>query len=90
MISGLAMGVPVVVLGWSHKYREVLREFGLEHLAFDFGSAGEAGVSRAVESVLGQADEIRAVIAEVLPRVVESAGKNLTVLRRVSRRRGPS
>ncbi len=34
MVSSLAMGVPTLVIGWSHKYREVLEMFGLEGWAF--------------------------------------------------------
>jgi len=29
MISSLSVGVPVIILGWSHKYQEVLEMFGL-------------------------------------------------------------
>ncbi|HSL81552.1 MAG TPA: polysaccharide pyruvyl transferase family protein, partial [Thermoanaerobaculia bacterium] len=29
MISALSVGTPVLVVGWSHKYEEVLRDFGL-------------------------------------------------------------
>jgi polysaccharide pyruvyl transferase WcaK-like protein len=34
MVSSLAMAVPTLVIGWSHKYREVLEMFGLEEWAF--------------------------------------------------------
>lgn len=35
MVSSLAMGVPVLVTGWSHKYQEVLDMFELQDSAFD-------------------------------------------------------
>ncbi len=34
MVSSLAMAVPTLVIGWSHKYREVLEMFELEDWAF--------------------------------------------------------
>ncbi len=34
MVSSLAMAVPTLVIGWSHKYKEVLEMFELEEWAF--------------------------------------------------------
>lgn len=36
MIAGLALCVPTMVIGWSHKYRETLKRFGMERFAIDF------------------------------------------------------
>lgn len=36
MVSSLAMQVPTMVLGWSHKYKEVLDMFELSEFAYDF------------------------------------------------------
>jgi polysaccharide pyruvyl transferase WcaK-like protein len=38
MVSSLAVGVPCLVIGWSHKYQEVLESFGLEKWAIGFES----------------------------------------------------
>ncbi len=38
MIAGLSLGMPTMVLGWGHKYAEVLAQFGIEEWAFDFSS----------------------------------------------------
>ncbi|WP_194409112.1 polysaccharide pyruvyl transferase family protein [Microbacterium cremeum] len=38
MVSSLAMAVPTLVIGWSHKYREVLEMFELEEWAFGHDS----------------------------------------------------
>jgi len=35
MIAALSLGVPPIVLGWSHKYGEVLRQFQIEDACFD-------------------------------------------------------
>ena len=36
MISALAMNVPMLVFGWSHKYSEVLEGFNMQSAAFDY------------------------------------------------------
>ncbi len=38
LISALAVNTPTIVLGWSHKYREVLRQFDLEKHALTFNN----------------------------------------------------
>lgn len=35
MVAALALGIPPLVLGWSHKYREVLKDFALQDCCFD-------------------------------------------------------
>jgi len=37
MISGLCLGIPTLVIGWSHKYTETMALFGLEGSSIDFG-----------------------------------------------------
>ena len=36
MIPCLKLSTPTLVIGWSHKYEEILREFGVEKLIFDY------------------------------------------------------
>jgi colanic acid/amylovoran biosynthesis protein len=36
MVSALATSTPVMVIGWSHKYREVLAQFGQDDAALDY------------------------------------------------------
>lgn len=38
MITSLTESIPTVVVGWSHKYQEVMREFGQEDLVIDYNS----------------------------------------------------
>lgn len=41
MIAALCLSVPSVVIGWSHKYREVLQQFGLGDYSFAFDESPE-------------------------------------------------
>lgn len=77
MISALAAGTPVLVVGWSHKYREVLRDFGLEEWAVDYSEVAEAGLGDRYEALRAAAPAVRERIAERLPAVVADAGKSL-------------
>ena len=61
MISGLALEVPTVVIGWGHKYRETMAYFGLEEYSLDFGS--------------GQ-DELAAIISKVFAGYKRSQREN--------------
>jgi colanic acid/amylovoran biosynthesis protein len=80
MISGLATITPVLVVGWSHKYDEVLRAFGLaEHaLTYDQLDVGS------LEVAVGRLWEERAAIADRialhLPEVQASAERNIDVI----------
>ncbi len=48
MVGALSLGKPTVVVGWSHKYLEVMEEFGLSEHVFD---AREAALGRVLESL---------------------------------------
>lgn len=80
MVSALAAGTPVLVVGWSHKYREVLRDFGLEEWAVDYSEVAEAGLGARFEALRAAAPEIRARVAERLPAVVAEAAVSLDAI----------
>jgi polysaccharide pyruvyl transferase WcaK-like protein len=80
MISALATTTPVLVVGWSHKYEEVLREMGLADCAADWRDAdAEQLVARTVD-LLDRAAAIRATIADALPAVVARSARNYEVI----------
>lgn len=81
MISGLSTRTPTVVVGWSHKYREVLDDFGLVELGMDASSLSdvEAVVGKVVD-VLGRRDEIVQKIESALPSVKMRSEKNFEVV----------
>jgi colanic acid/amylovoran biosynthesis protein len=81
MVSGLSTGTPTVVVGWSHKYREVMKEFALERFVLSFsGFTAEAVVDLALEANADH-ESIAARIREDLPRVKESSRNSFAVLR---------
>ena len=84
MISGLATCTPTVVVGWSHKYREVLQDFDLVDFGMD--SAELAHPERIVEKVqfaLRNAGLLSQQIASALPAVREKSARNFSVIAEV-------
>lgn len=77
MISGLATATPTYVIGWSHKYREVLSEFGLESSAVDFRELSDHDLLRAILQLDEDANDIRGAIAAHLPTVRADAERNI-------------
>ena len=52
MIGALERKVPVLLIGWSHKYKEVLDMFGLGEYAFDYSEMGKSSVKDSVKSLV--------------------------------------
>lgn len=77
MISGLATRTPTFVIGWSHKYREVLVEFGLDQWAVDFRDLSDDDLLSAVVDLDAQGEAVRAAIDKNLPTVREGADLNI-------------
>lgn len=86
MISALSTSTPVLVVGWSHKYAEVLREFDLEEWVLDFANLPEAGLVGRVEALLAAGPDVRAQITEHLPAVTERALVNYDAIEKGLRR----
>jgi len=86
MVSSLATGVPTLVIGWSHKYREVLDMFGLAEWAFGRDTFTDEVFAERIALLDERKDEIRATIADALPRVRAKALAQVDVITDVARR----
>jgi len=69
MVSSLATGVPTLVIGWSHKYQEVLEMFRMERWAFGHRDMLPAQLGRRFDELDAARDEIRATLADRLGEV---------------------
>lgn len=88
MIAALSAGVPVAVLGWSHKYLEVMRQFGQERYVFD-AADHEAGpfLERLIE-LCDRHDAASKQIVDSFPQVAERSARQFDeVIRRIESRR---
>jgi polysaccharide pyruvyl transferase WcaK-like protein len=81
MISGLCTETPTVVVGWSHKYREVLDDFGLVDFGMDSQvlSTPDLLVTK-VADALTRSAEYSAQIRAALPSVRSRSAKNFAVI----------
>ena len=80
MVGALALGVPVVVLGWSHKYAEVMARFGLEEKVTDYKRLSGNDLRVAVEKTVTDRERVTEAIRNGLPEVTASAERPLLAL----------
>lgn len=80
MIGALEKEVPVLLVGWSHKYKEVLDMFGLGEYAADYSELSTDKLWEEFQRLLGNSAEIRARIAENLPAVKASSRENIAFI----------
>jgi len=69
MVSSLAMSVPSLVIGWSHKYKEVLEMFELEDWAFGHDKLETAYLQQRFEELVAAKDDVTAKLEKNLPTV---------------------
>jgi len=87
MISGLATSTPTVVVGWSHKYKEVLDDFGLSSLGLDSSALNNPSeIADVVARVLSTRDELSKQITAALPAVKVRSLRNFSAIAEAARR----
>lgn len=81
MISGLCTETPTVVVGWSHKYREVLDDFSLVEFGMDSSvlNTPEVVVDKVVDALKNQSTYAQQIRVG-LPSVRERSAKNFEVI----------
>ncbi len=86
MISGLSTCTPTVVVGWSHKYREVLDDFGLVDYGMDSSTLSntEEIVGKVMQCITN-GSMITAQITAALPAVKERSGLNFSIIAKAAR-----
>ena len=77
MIGALEKGTPTLLIGWSHKYKEVLDMFGLGEYAVDFSALELDLLKSRFMGFISDEDNIRAQIRAALPSVLESSRDNI-------------
>ena len=80
MIGALEKCVPTLLIGWSHKYKEVLDMFGLGEYAVDFSELELDSLETAFDSFIAENDKIREQIRNALPQVMESSKSNIRLI----------
>jgi len=58
MVAGLVLGLPTMVLGWGHKYAEVMAQFELEDWTYDYRTLDSPELFNKLDDFLAQRDAI--------------------------------
>jgi coenzyme F420-reducing hydrogenase beta subunit/polysaccharide pyruvyl transferase WcaK-like protein len=85
MISGLATATPTVVIGWSHKYREVMSSFGLEDWVLPYRALLDRSVASRVYAAIEGADDISDQVKLQLAATERESASSIRALNRVAR-----
>jgi polysaccharide pyruvyl transferase WcaK-like protein len=81
MISGLSTCTPTVVVGWSHKYREVLDDFGLADFGMDSTTLSHPEeIVEQVQRCIMNKSQIEMQIRQALPAVKERSALNFSII----------
>lgn len=77
MIGSLEQKVPVLLIGWSHKYQEVLDMFELGQYAIDFSKLELNELKKSFEDFVANEDEIRQKLDKNIDKVLDSSRDNI-------------
>ncbi|MCR5736190.1 MAG: Coenzyme F420 hydrogenase/dehydrogenase, beta subunit C-terminal domain [Eubacterium sp.] len=77
MIGSLEQKVPVLLIGWSHKYQEVLDMFELGQYAIDFSKLELEELKKSFEDFVSNEADIREKLDRNLGKVLESSRDNI-------------
>ena len=69
MIPCLKLSTPTLVIGWSHKYEEILRELGVEKLIFDYKNINYKKFMNILHEVESNRESYSRLIKSNLPRI---------------------
>lgn len=90
MVAALGTSVPVMVMGWGHKYGEVMDMFGVGQFTHDFApmTVTDAELCASFDRLWEGRTEIRRQLAERHEGVVQSAQNNFRRLRSLLEQEG--
>lgn len=77
MIGSLEQKVPVLLIGWSHKYQEVLDMFELGQYAIDFSKLELSELEKSFDDFVSAEDDIRKKLDKNLDSVLASSRNNI-------------
>jgi colanic acid/amylovoran biosynthesis protein len=80
MIYSLVLEKPVVVMGWGHKYQEVMDQFELGNLVFDYKNKSTELLADKVLATLERKEEIKGNITKNLPKVLKNSERQFSFL----------
>lgn len=83
MVSSLATSVPTLVIGWSHKYKEVLDMFELSEWAFGGDKLSHAHLVNEFNRLVENKKKVEARLKKHLPEVKKRSAVQVDVIKEV-------
>ncbi|MGI9290602.1 MAG: Coenzyme F420 hydrogenase/dehydrogenase, beta subunit C-terminal domain [Gammaproteobacteria bacterium] len=80
MVAGLSLAVPTLVLGWSHKYQEVMSMFGTEEHYLDWSGMTPDNIVAATNRLLDEQNSVRQQLRNNLQSVLDSSASQFNWL----------
>ncbi|MHB9140070.1 MAG: polysaccharide pyruvyl transferase family protein [Victivallaceae bacterium] len=77
MVGALSCGKPIIVLGWSHKYLEIMRLFGQEDMVLDHKHSNAAMLMEMIDKLVKELNQRSQQILKSLPSVKASSQKQI-------------
>jgi polysaccharide pyruvyl transferase WcaK-like protein len=71
------MSVPPMVIGWSHKYHEIMSKFGLEELVIDYNKVSDKLLVSKFNSLLANNKHNTKVVEKHLPMMRKDSMKQI-------------
>jgi coenzyme F420-reducing hydrogenase beta subunit/polysaccharide pyruvyl transferase WcaK-like protein len=84
MVSSLAMEVPTLVVGWSHKYKEVLDMFDLDEYAFSHKLLTNEKLVEEFEKLEKNQNEVKKKISKNLSKVIDMSDKHVDYISKIA------
>jgi polysaccharide pyruvyl transferase WcaK-like protein len=79
MVSSLAMKNPTILIGWSHKYREVMRMFDLEDYALSYSDLSKERLIEELDRLITEEESVNERLNSHLPEVQKSSRRNFSI-----------
>ena len=83
MVSSLSMKVPTLVIGWSHKYKEVLEMFELDEWAFGQDKLTDEYLQQRFQDLVDNNKDVRAKLQKNLSKVKEKSAMQADLIAKI-------
>lgn len=76
MIASLSEKIPCMILGWNHKYEEILQMLDLERLSLRHNSISKEGLKNIINDIWTNYEMIKQILQDKVPGIQEKARSN--------------
>jgi colanic acid/amylovoran biosynthesis protein len=83
VVAAISMATPFLALGWSHKYRELVEETGLNNAVLDGRGLGAETLIMAVERLWNERMTTREQLKRVTPKLKQSAAREFDLIEEI-------